>query len=195
MKRPIPTLRARERGMALVASMLLSLVMVILAAALFRCFGLQEQSAGNTREKQRALHAATSAQTYADWWLAAGAGANATAGGECSSVTATPRVCSNPMHSAASLPWSAGVSYTPPMLTVADPGVANAYYAAPSFYIAFLSNSYDGPTGTQTNLYQVDAQGYAGTRDAAAVVESAYSVSVTYTTRTDDTKFVNLAGP
>jgi type IV pilus assembly protein PilX len=181
--------------MALVASMLLSLVMVILAAAMIRCFGLQEQTAGNTREKQRALHAATSAQTYAEWWLTSGAGANATAGDECRSITQTPQVCSNPMQEAAALPWSAGVSYSPPMLTVADPGVANAYYAAPSFYISFLSNSYDRPTGTQTNLYQVDAQGYAGTQDAAAVVESTYSVSVTYTTRTDDTKFVNLAGP
>jgi type IV pilus assembly protein PilX len=184
-----------QRGMALVAAMLLLLVLVILGAALLRSSGIEEKTAGNTREKQRALHAAASAQTYAEWWLTAGAGVNATSGSGCDTTSPTPRVCSNLMQNAATLPWTAGVSYTPPMLTVANAGVSNAYYAAPNFYISYLSGSYNTPTGTQTNLYQVDAQGYAGTQNAAAVVESTYSVSVTYTTHTDDTKFVSLAGP
>ena len=183
-----------QRGIALVTAMLLLLVMSILAAALFRSFGLQEKTAGNTREKQRALHAATTAQTYAEWWLSTSGGANASSGTPCTSLTPTPQVCSNEIQDVATLPWAAGVSYTPPMLTVGAPGVSNAYYAAPNFYISFLSSAYDRPTGTQTNLYQVDAQGYAGTQDAAAVVESAYSVSVTYSTHTDDTKYVNLSG-
>jgi type IV pilus assembly protein PilX len=181
--------------MALVASMLLLLVMTILGAALFRSFGLQEKTAGNTREKQRAVHAATSAQTYAEWWLTAGGGSNATSGSPCSSLTQTPHVCSNAIPDAAALPWTAGVNYTPPMLTVGEVGVSNAYCAAPRFYINFLSNSYDRPTGTQTNLYQVDAQGYAGTKNAVAVVESTYAVSVTYSTQTNATKFISLAGP
>src|SRR5215472_16120820 len=173
--------------------MLLLVVMAILAAGLFRSFGLQEKTAGNTREKQRALHAATTAQTYAEWWLSAGSGANATSGGQCASLTRTPQVCSNTMLNAATLPWPAGVSYAPPLLTVGAAGVADDYYAAPNFYIAFLSGAYDQSTGTQTNLYQVDAQGSAGTKDAAAVVESSYSVSVTYSTHTDDTKYINLS--
>jgi type IV pilus assembly protein PilX len=185
----------RGRGIALVASMLLLLVMAILAAGLFRSFGLQEKTAGNTREKQRAVHAATAAQTFAEWWLSSGTGANATAGNQCASLTRAPQVCSNQLQKAATLPWSAGVSYTPPMLTVGTAGVANDYYAAPNFYISYLSGAYEQSTGTQTNLYQVDAQGYAGTRDAAAVVESTYSVSVTYSTHTDDTKYINLSGP
>lgn len=188
-------LPAHGRGFALVASMLLLLVMAILAAGLFRSFGLQEKTAGNTREKQRALHAASVAQTFAEWWLSSGSGSNATTGNPCASMTQTPQVCSNLLQSAVTLPWAAGVSYTPPLLRVGASGVSNDYYAAPNFYISYLAGGYDASTGTQTHLYQVDAQGYAGSRNAAAVVESAYSVSVTYSTHTDDTKYINLSGP
>ena len=183
-----------QRGMVLISAMLLLLIMTILGAGLFRVFGLQEKTAGNTREKQRALHAAESAQTYAESWLAGSAGANATNGTACTTVTNAPVVCSNLMQNAAVLPWAAQVSYTPPMLTVAAPGVANGYYAAPNFYIAFLAASYDPTTGTETHIYQIDAQGYGGTVNAAAVVESKYAVSLTYSTQTDDSKFVNLSG-
>lgn len=183
-----------QRGMVLISAMLLLLIMTILGAALFRVFNLQERTAGNTREKQRALHAAESAQTYAESWLVGSAGANATTGTACSKVTNTPIVCSNIMENAATLPWAIQVSYTPPMLTVAAPGVANGYYSAPNFYISFLAASYDPTTGTQTHIYQVDAQGYGGTVNAAAVVESKYAVSLTYSTQTNDSKFVNLSG-
>jgi type IV pilus assembly protein PilX len=190
----ISKFRSLERGMVLISALLLLLVMTILGVAMFRSFGLEEKTAGNTREKQRALHAAESAQTYAEWWLSASPGSNAVSGAQCGSVALTPRVCSNRIQSAATLPWGAGVSYTPPMLTVAAAGVLDGYYAAPGFYISFLAGSYDPTTGTQTNTYQVDAQGYGGTQNAAAVVESNYSVSVTHTVETDNTKFINLGG-
>ena len=195
MYQSIIQLRASEHGVALISAMLLLLVTSILGVAMFRSFGLQEKMAGNTREKQRAVHAAESAQIYAESWLAASTGANATTGTQCGAVTSTPQVCSNIMQSAATVPWAAGVSYTPPMLTVAAAGVLDGYYAAPSFYISFLDGSYDPTTGTETNIYQVDAQGYGGTQYADAVVESAYSVSLTYSTQTDDSKYINLGGP
>ena len=76
---------ANQRGVALVTSLLLLLIITILALSMFRSFGTQERIAGNLREKERALHAADSAQQYAEWWLLQGnntaAGAVACAAG------------------------------------------------------------------------------------------------------------------
>jgi type IV pilus assembly protein PilX len=187
--------RPRARGMVLISALLLLLVMTILGTIMLRSSGLGEKTGGNIREKQRALHVAESAQTYAEWWLSSGAGNNATTGAQCNGTVGTPRVCTNTLQDVVAVPWAAGVSYSPPMLQVAPPGVADGYFAAPSMYIAFVSSTYDPTTGTQTQVYQVDAQGYGGTQNAVAVVESGYSVSVTHTTSTDDTKYLNLGGP
>src|SRR5215468_12550182 len=64
--------RAAQQGMALVSSMLLLLIITILVVSMFRSFTIQEKIAGNVREKQRALHAAESAEQYAEWWLTFG---------------------------------------------------------------------------------------------------------------------------
>ena len=55
--------------MVLISSLLLLIVVTIIALSMFRSFGIQEKIAGNTREKQRALPAAVSAQQFAEWWL------------------------------------------------------------------------------------------------------------------------------
>ena len=44
----------RQRGMVLVTSLLLLVVVTLLAVSMFRSFGLDEKIAGNLREKQRA---------------------------------------------------------------------------------------------------------------------------------------------
>jgi len=61
--------RTRQRGLVLVSSLLLLLVVTMLALAMFRSMGLAEKISGNVREKQRALHAAVVAEQYAEWWL------------------------------------------------------------------------------------------------------------------------------
>ena len=71
--------RAPQRGMALIASLLLLVVITILGIAMFRSFGLQEIVAGNTREKTKALQASESAEQYAEWWLTENGAVNATA--------------------------------------------------------------------------------------------------------------------
>src|ERR1700684_1819336 len=78
-----PTYRVRhsQRGVVLITSMLLLLVVTIMALSMFRSFGIQEKVAGNMREKQRALQAAVSAQTYAEQWLISNA------------ATSVPAVC------------------------------------------------------------------------------------------------------
>src|SRR5262250_2857874 len=61
-----------QRGIALITSLLLLIIITLLAVSMFRSLGTQEKIAGNLREKDRALHAAESAQEYGEWWLLQG---------------------------------------------------------------------------------------------------------------------------
>ena len=181
------------------SALLLLLVTTMLGIAMFRSFGLLERIAGNTREKQRAVHSAESAQTYAEWWLTSNSGINATVGATCSNSTptTTAAVCSNVLTNPATLPWgtAAGGSYTPPTMQVGSAGNVGDYFSSPVFYISFLSTAYNPSSGTTTNTYQIDAAGYAGSTSSAAVVEDIYNVGVTYTSQDSLTKFQNLGGP
>jgi type IV pilus assembly protein PilX len=162
---------------------------------MFRSFGLQEHIAGNTRERQRALHAAESAQSYAEWWVASANGANATSGTSCSGVVTAPMVCSNLITNVTTVPWPIAVQFTPPTMTIGNAGIINDYASSPEFYLTFLAGAYYKTSGTQINSYQVDATGYGGTTNAVAVVESDFSVAVTFTGGTTNSKYVSLGGP
>jgi type IV pilus assembly protein PilX len=208
--------RPLQRGMALISSLLLLLVITILGIGMFRSFGMQERIAGNTREKEKALHAANTAETYAEWWLTANSGANATTGTPCgalvnvSATVAGGQVCSNSISTIATngvgvVPWigSTGsgssseiaVAYTPPNFTLeTSTGVLNSYYEAPRFYISFLSTSNPRPSIT-TNIYQIDAVGYGSNPNSVAVVESGYVVSQIRTSQSGLKQFENLGGP
>jgi type IV pilus assembly protein PilX len=180
-----------QHGMALISALLLLVVVTILAVSMFRSFGMQEKIAGNTREKQRAVNAAVSAQQYAEWFLSSGTPPTA---GACTGVVpASPgQICNNPPADFTILPWSTsgtpvGVTYTP--FTTQDGNgvvsnvtgnapVAGSYYTTPLFYI-----STRGPltlNGSFGEVYQVDAVGYGGTANSVAVVESTYFVSLPY---------------
>jgi type IV pilus assembly protein PilX len=177
-----------QRGVVLVTSLLLLLVVTIMALSMFRGFGIQEKVAGNMREKQRALQAAVSAQTFAEQWLIANSGTSP-------AVTCAPpaqnansgqgQICSNAlwnvMPAVTTLPWqiggnNVGVIYTPPGMNVAtaSAAVGNTYSSAPMFYIS------DGGPSSDPNVpgevYQIDAVGYGGNSNTAAVVESTYAV-------------------
>jgi type IV pilus assembly protein PilX len=183
---------ARQNGMVLVTALLMLVVVTIIALAMFRSFGVDQKIAGNLREKQRALNAAETAEQYAEYWLANGGNAN-TAPATCSTPSTavaptTPgQICLNSLDAAATLPWTAsgngvGVTYTPsaptyvnsastPMpITGLNAGQFN-YYSSPQFYITYV-----GVTPTQGTIYQIDAVGYGGSPDTAAVVESTYKV-------------------
>jgi type IV pilus assembly protein PilX len=91
--------------MALISALLLLLVTTALGIAMFRSFGLLEHIAGNTREKQRALHAAESARTYAEWWLSGNQGLNATTGKVCGGgIVNVPMICSNAITNSTTYP-------------------------------------------------------------------------------------------
>jgi type IV pilus assembly protein PilX len=178
--------RSTQRGMVLITTLLLLIVVTILAVGMFRSFGLDEKIAGNSREKQRALNAAETAEQYAEYWLANGTGnSTITCTGPATASPANPigQVCSNTLPTVvpnvAQVPWqiagvNVGVTYTPTaptaMNVVGTAGGAGNYYAAPAYYISFLGIS---ANGLQT-YYQIDAVGYGGSPDTAAVVESTY---------------------
>jgi type IV pilus assembly protein PilX len=191
MTRVHPDSRRAQRGMVLISSLLLLLVVTIMALAIFRNSGIEEKIAGNQREKGRALHAAESAQQYAEWWLSSGLGATTPV--LCNSLLAvtTPasgQVCANTLPSivangnVANLPWQVnnapvGVVYAPPNMNFNQAGGVNTYYQSPYFYISYLGLTADSTTSNYKLLYQVDAAGFGGSANAVAVVESTYYVT------------------
>jgi type IV pilus assembly protein PilX len=157
-----------ERGMVLVTSLLLLVVVTILAVGMFRSFGIDEKIAGNTREKQLALNAAESAEQFAEWWISTGGNGNGiVVTPTCTAPVASTvgQVCSNALASATTLPWTSRVNYTLP-----TQGVATNFALAfqPAFYIQKLAPIALG------NVYQIDAVGYGGNPNTTAVVEATF---------------------
>lgn len=195
MSAPPSGVRAGQRGIVLIASLLLLLVITILALTMFRSMGLAEKIAGNVREKQRALHAAVVAEQYAEWWLST-PGISSQAPSQCSTTASANTsissllVCNNALNNPAALPWTAvgagaarvGFTYYPNAtgatatnMLVASPtsgSYANSYYATPAFYVQYLGPAADGGG----NVYKIDAVGYGGNAISVAVVESTYEI-------------------
>ncbi len=157
----------RKCGFILVSSMLMLLMLSILTISMSKSFGLQELITGNHREKIRAFESANSALNYAEWWLNQG---NAYTGTNCTTITTTPMVCSNALTTPTTLPWGAGVSYTPPNMSISTTGGVGSYYAIPMFYIQYLGNS----PNTGKYMYQITARGYGGDSGSVAVVQSIF---------------------
>lgn len=172
-----------QRGIALVTSLLMLIIMTLLALSMFRSIGLDESIAGNTREKQRSLQAAQGALDYGEWWLSQGNGGTGnTCSGVYTATVANVKVCTNALTSPTTLPWSARGDYLPPTMTVAAGGglVSSGgtvgdinYYAKPSLYIQYLGLD---PTG-RSQLYQITGAGYGGSANGASVVQSTYAVT------------------
>jgi type IV pilus assembly protein PilX len=189
------TARTGQRGIALITSLLLLIIITLLALSMFRSFGTQEKITGNLREKDRALHAAESAQEYGEWWLLQGnnaaIGASPCVGGVLWNGTlGQGQICSNTLDTGLGLtvtnvPWviagpgggPVGTTFQPTGMIIGAPGsgpVDNPAYAAlPTFYIADLGLAFDG----QGEAYRIDAFGYGSSQTTVAVVESTYEVS------------------
>ena len=178
---------ATQSGMALVTSLLLLVVITILALSMFRSFGTQEKIAGNLREKERALHAAESAQEYAEWWLLQGnnvaIGAITCPAGTVFATATTGQICNQSMQvqgiNLTQIPWASQVSYTPQGMVIQTAGYVPTagntnppYFASPAFYITDVGPSIDG----KGEAYQIDAYGYGSAASTVAVVESTYEV-------------------
>ncbi len=194
---------SRQTGVVLISAMLLLVVMTIMTVCLFHSFGIQEKIAGNVREKQRALQAAVSAQSYGEYWLvneseapkAVSASIASEADVSCSTLVdanlgtgfSAGQICNNPLATAigvAANQWPSsgndyGIVYTLPNMnvtgSVVNSSVNDVYYKRPRIYI------YDmGPasgTALRAEVYKVDAYGYGLTSTAVAVVESVITIS------------------
>jgi len=176
--------------MALVSSLLLLLIITIIAMSMFRSFGSQEKIAGNLREKDRALHAAESAQQYAEWWLTQPAGSIAASapvtcavGVALNANAGQGQICTNAsslvnlgINTTQQLPWPVSyVQYSPVgMTTPVQAGNNNdpAYAWTPGFYIVDLGLAADAAG----EAYQIDAFSSGATTGTVAVVESTYEV-------------------
>ena len=189
--------RSAQRGVVLVSSLLLLLVVTIIALSMFRSFGIQEKIAGNMREKQRALQAAESAQVYAEVWLTNNSGTSAPCTTMLNANQGEGQICSNalpavPGFDVTQVPWmiagqQVGTTVLPTTVTMpitstplsySAGNVTNpSYFGAPTFYISDLGVSHD--TSEPGELYQIDAYGYGGSQNTVAVVESTYVVSTT----------------
>lgn len=175
-----------QRGIALITSLLLLLIITLLALSMFRSFGIQGRIAGNTREKERALHAAEAAQQYAEYWLwSVGSTYSPT---QCDSsannllnanINGAGQICLNVLPNYTTVPWNVGgqpvgVQYNPGLaLDIQAAGAAAGSYAQiPMFYIATLGSNGAG----NATIYQIDAVGYGGNSNTVAVVESTFEV-------------------
>jgi type IV pilus assembly protein PilX len=175
------SVRSSQKGMALITGMLLLVVVTILAMSMFRGYGTQQKIAGNTREKNRALSAAISAQQYAEYWLNS---KTPPAAGDCSAigVSPLPQVCNNSPDFAV-VPWSINANpvgvrfdtFTSSNLAKVDKmnPTQGTYYSTPLFYITDLGQSAAAPG----EVYQINAIGWGGTYDTVAVVESTFLLS------------------
>jgi type IV pilus assembly protein PilX len=184
--------RFAQRGVVLISSLLLLIVVTIIALSMFRSFGVQEKIAGNMREKQRALQAAESAQVFAEIWLSNnGTGPSVACTGMLDGTIGQGQICANTLPTAVadvtSVPWSiggqpVGVTYLPTgaanMSIKTSTSVADllnpSYFGTPTFYISDLGLS--GDASIPGEVYQVDAYGYGGSSNTVAVVESTYAV-------------------
>lgn len=186
MKHPIPAIAAARRaarlpaqhkGMALITGLLLLLVVTIIAVSMFRGFGVEEQIAGNTREKQRSLNGAISAEQYAEWWLTSGQAPAATDCGAGFVSSDTGEICNatNPQPDFTSMPWATGVTYVPfsssQTISGANAASQGSYYQPPGFYIT------DWNTAQGGTLYQIDAYGWGGTSNSVSVIEATFVIT------------------
>lgn len=182
--------QGQERGMALVASLIILLLMTILGLSIMKSNNSYEKNSGNTRDKQRALQAAQDALLYGEWWLNNNSVNNTTC-----SKTAVPtklQICNyDPLQStaniAANVQW---FSYTPTGIKpqssgnttnggLVTPGSSTSdilYAKSPGLYINCISPCTSLPTGQL--LYRVTAIGYGGVGGAngtVAIVQSIYA--------------------
>ena len=172
----------RHRGFILISSLFMLIVLTLVVVAMAHSFRLEASMAGNVREKARALNVAQSTLTYAEWWLTQNADATQI---NCTAIYTTPQICSNITlasgTSAATLPWTTYVSYTPPqpssssstaLAAVSTTGGTGTYYAKPGFNIQYLGNDTTGNA-----MFQVTAFAYGGNQSSVAVVQTIYKLS------------------
>jgi len=173
-----PTLN-NQRGIALIASLIIMLLMTIVALSAFRGNSLFEKIAGNTREKQRALQVAQDALLAGEYWL--GTQPSAPPTNTCNGALTKITVCNVSATTSPStidgLKMYTGLTPSSAMSTAGGGGVTSSgdivYAQNPGIYIYYIGlNAQDNAP-----LYEVTAIGYGGTTGTnrtEAIVQSIY---------------------
>jgi len=176
-----------QRGIALIASLIIMLLMTLVAISVFRGNSLFEKIAGNTREKQRALQVAQDALLAGENWIGTQTTAPATSP-SCSTAPSSFAVCpvpANPTTTPSTIDALASTmfSYKPSSTMNANGGggVTSTgdivYSQSPGVFIYYMGlNKLDSAP-----LYVVTAFGYAGTAGTnrtEAIVQSVYEWKV-----------------
>lgn len=170
---------ARERGIALITSVMLLVVVTLLAVSMFKGFGIQEKLAGNTLEKQRSFQAAQSVLQFGEWWLTSGGNTSATtactATVDATSNSTLMRICADQLGDP-TVDRTGVTFYKPSAMTVASGGGKVGddvnYSANPAVHVAFI-----GKNSAGASLYEVTGIGYGGTANSVSVVQSVYAVT------------------
>ncbi len=179
--RPSSPRPRHQRGVVLIAALAVLLMLTLLSIGMFRSLGLEERITGNSREKQRAFYAAQSTLEYGESWLKS---AGPSTPQQCSAAYPYPTICESGTTYGEPSQWtfatqdwhsSYGTPYTPAQLVTSAPASGQQLtYAMPQFAINYLGHDPANPTSY--SLYQVTALGFGGSANAAAVVQSVFSL-------------------
>lgn len=161
------------------------LLLILLALYMMRGVSMDEKMSSNTREKSRAVEAAQTALSYAEWWLQQPNNATDGLGNSCSGTSIVPKIlpasCTKP--AVASIQTNSILpAYTTYILApntapsagkpyISTSGGVNVYYANPTYSIYYVGKDSSGRL-----LYSVYALAYGGNQQAVAAVQSLYYV-------------------
>jgi type IV pilus assembly protein PilX len=169
--------RKNQRGVVLITSLIILVVVTILALYMFGGFTQDEKISGNTREKARAVDASFAALNQAQQWMGL---PNSTYAGDwvtgvaCTAPSAVAVVCSNALADPTALPWTGGVSATLTGMTVNAEGGQGTYAAGTKYYIQYLTTIGTKPG---VGVYRVTATASGGNAAAVAVQQAIFQVS------------------
>jgi len=189
---PSKLLQRQQRGVALVVSLVVLLLMTIVGLSIMRGNIFSEKSAGNTRDKQRAFHAAQDALLYGEWWLSNAGGDISTKTCSTTSAPTALQVCGyDPGPNTTNISGIQWYTYTPTYMQAQAAGNSNngGLVTAGSSTSDILYSKYPGiyincmtctgvPLSTGQVLYRITAIGYGGvggTNGTVAIVQSVYA--------------------
>ena len=169
--------RNNQRGVVLITSLIILVVVTILALYMFGGFTQDEKISGNTREKARAVDASFAALNQAQFWMGQPNSTYAgdwVTGSECSAASATPVICSNALAEPTTLPWASGVTPTLAGMTVSEEGGVSTYATGTKYHIQFLEKIGSNPG---VGVYRVTAMASGGNATAVAVQQAVYQIT------------------
>lgn len=180
------TTKKSQKAFIVFPALVFVLLLILLALYMMRGVNMDEKMSSNTREKSRALEAAQTALSYAEWWLQQPSNASDGLGNSCSGTSSVAKVlpasCTKPtvanVQTSSVLPtyttYTIAPSTAPTTGTtpyISSSGGVNVYYANPTYSIYYVGKDSSGRL-----LYSVYALAYGGNQQAVAAVQSLYYV-------------------